>query len=69
MIGGVCQGRLSLKLCSMVGYSFILCECVCVVSVIVKHPVLPPSVVDGRSTNPLYYYYLEVKVGAMFVNA
>ena len=77
MIGGVCQGRLSSKLCSMVGYSFILCECVCVcvcvcvsvVSDIVKCPVLPPCVVDGRSTNPLYYYYLEVKVGAMFVNA
>ena len=24
----------------------------CVVSVIVKHPVLPPSVVDRRSRNP-----------------
>ena len=34
-----------------------VCVCVCVVSVIVKHPVLPPSVVDGRSRNPLYYYY------------
>ena len=31
--------------------------CVCVVSVIVKRPVLPPCVVDGRSRNPLYYYY------------
>ena len=29
--------------------------CVCVVSVIVKRPVLPPSVVDGRSRNPLYH--------------
>ena len=29
----------------------------CVVSVIVKRPVLPPSVVDGRSRNSLYYYY------------
>ena len=28
--------------------------CVCVVSVIVKRAVLPPSVVDGRSRNPLY---------------
>ena len=28
-----------------------------VISVIVKHPVLPPCAVDGRSTNPLYYYY------------
>ena len=34
-----------------------VCVCVCVVSVIVKRPVLPPSVVDGRSWNPLYYYY------------
>ena len=33
--------------------------CVCVVSVIVKRPVLPPSVVDGRSRNPLYYYYIQ----------
>ena len=31
--------------------------CVCVVSVIGKRPVLPPSVVDGRSRNSLYYYY------------
>ena len=46
-----------------------VCVCVSVVSDIVKCPVLPPCVVDGRSTNPLYYYYLEVKVGAMFVNA
>ena len=30
--------------------------CVCVVSEIVKRPVLPPCVVDGRSRNPLYYY-------------
>ena len=34
--------------------------CVCVVSVIVKRPVLPPSVVDGRSRNPLYYYYYYI---------
>ena len=34
------------------------CVCVCVVSVIVKRPVLPPCVVDGRSRNPLYYYYI-----------
>ena len=32
---------------------------VCVVSVIVKRPVLPPSVLDGRSQNPLYYYYVN----------
>ena len=31
--------------------------CVCVVSVIVKRPVLPPCVVDGRSRNLHYYYY------------
>ena len=30
---------------------------VCVVSVIVKRPVLPPSAVDGCYRNPLYYYY------------
>ena len=36
--------------------------CVCVVSVIVKRPVLPPSVVDGRSRNPLYYYYKKCYV-------
>ena len=36
--------------------------CVCVVSVIVKLPVLPPIVVDGRSRNPLYYYYFSVLI-------
>ena len=40
-----------------------VCVCVCVVSVIVKRPVLPPSVVDGRSRNPLYYYYYYVISG------
>ena len=34
-----------------------VCVCVCVVSVIVKRPVLTPSLVDRRSRNPLYYYY------------
>ena len=34
-----------------------VCARVCVVSVIVKRPVLPLCVVDGRSRNPLYYYY------------
>ena len=29
----------------------------CVVSVIVKHPALPPCAVDVCSRNPLYYYY------------
>ena len=32
---------------------------VCVVSVIVKRPELLPCVVDGRSRNPLYYYYKD----------
>ena len=40
-----------------------VCVCLCVVSVIVKRPVLPPSVVDGRSRNPLFYYYcITIKV-------
>ena len=39
-----------------------VCVCVCVVSVIVKRPVLPPSVVDGRSRNPLYYYYYWCRI-------
>ena len=34
-----------------------VCVHECVVNVIVKRPVLPPSVVDGHSRNPLYYYY------------
>ena len=34
-----------------------VCVRACVVSVIVKRPVLPPSVVDGCPRNPLYYYY------------
>ena len=40
-----------------------VCVCVCarVVSVIVKRPVLPPSVVDRRSRNPLYYYYPKLE--------
>ena len=33
-----------------------VCVRACVVSVIVKCPVLPPCVLDGRSRNPLYYY-------------
>ena len=39
--------------------SLIMCVyvCVCVVSVIIKHPVLPPCAVDGHSRNPLFYYY------------
>ena len=40
-----------------------VCVCVVVVVVIVivvvvKRPALPPCVVDGRSRNPLYYYYV-----------
>ena len=34
-----------------------VCVSVCVVSIIVKHPPLPPCAIDGRSRNPLYYYY------------
>ena len=37
------------------------CVCVCVVSVIVKCPVLPPYVVDGLFRNPLYYTWNPVK--------
>ena len=36
-----------------------VCMRACVVSVIVKHPVLPLCVVDGYSRNPLYYYYSQ----------
>ena len=32
-----------------------------VVSIIVKHPALPPCAVAGRSRNPLYYYYDKAK--------
>ena len=35
-----------------------VCVYVCVVSVTVKRPVLPPCVVNGRSRNPYYYYYV-----------
>ena len=41
--------------------------CVCVVSVIVKHPVLPPSVIDGHSRNPLYYYFLVLCTGQLII--
>ena len=43
----------------------ITCVCVCVVSVIVKRPVLPPCVVDGRSRNHLYYYYYYLIIVTM----
>ena len=33
------------------------CVCVCVCGVTVKRPALPPCAVDGRSRNPLYFYY------------
>ena len=39
-----------------------MCVRVSVVTVIVKHPVLPPCTVDGRSRNPLYYYRLRLFV-------
>ena len=45
--------------CACVRACMRACVCVCVISVIVKRPVLPPSVVDGRSRNPLYYYYIR----------
>ena len=51
----MCVCHLSVCVCQCV------CVCVCVVSVIVKRPVLPPSVVDGRSRNPLYYYYYYLR--------
>ena len=34
-----------------------VCVCVCVVSVIVKHPVLLPCAVNGRSRNPLLFLF------------
>ena len=43
-----------------------VCVCVCVVSVIVKHPVLPPCVVDGRSRNPLLLLLLLTHIYALF---
>ena len=49
--------RVCVCVCVCVFACVCVCVCVCVVSVIVKRPVLPPSVVDGRSRNPLYYYY------------
>ena len=44
-----------------------VCVCVCVVSVIVKRPVLPPCVVDGRSRNPLYLILLLSKVAGEII--
>ena len=38
----------------------LVCVCVCVINVIVKRPVLPACAVNGRSRNPLYYYYYAV---------
>ena len=44
--------------------------CVCVISVIVKRPVLPPCAVNGRSRNPLYhYYYYYAVLTAHLLNA
>ena len=34
--------------------------CMCVVSVIIKRPVLTPCAVDGCSRNPLYHYYIPM---------
>ena len=39
----------------------------CVVSVIVKGPVLPLCVVDGRSRNPLYYYYYNTNMNKQII--
>ena len=36
------------------------------VSVIVKHPVFPPCVVDGHTRNALYYYCYSVGVLLFF---
>ena len=41
--------------------------CVCVVSVTVKCPVLPPCAADGHSRNPLYYYYLPLPLPTLYV--
>ena len=52
--------RARVCVCVCVFSSFVcVCVClsVCVVSVIVNRPVLPPCPVDRRSRNPLYYYY------------
>ena len=52
---------LMVMLSSVENHVFKCCQeltvCVRLVSVIVKCPLLPPRVVDGRSRNPLYYYY------------
>ena len=39
-----------------------VCVCVPVVSVVVKHPVLPPCAVDGQSRYPIYYYYYDLSL-------
>ena len=52
-----------IQLCFTIGVNVCVCVCVCVyvrmsvVSFTVKHSVLPPCGVDGRSRNPFYYYY------------
>ena len=45
--------RVRVRVCVSVSVS------VSVVSVIVKRPVLLPSVLDGHSRNPLFYYYVQ----------
>ena len=37
------------RVCVRVRACVCVCVCVCVASIIVKRPVLPPGVVDGRS--------------------
>ena len=50
-----------MSVCARARVCVCVCVCVCVracvVSATVKRPVLPPSVVDGRSRNPLYSSY------------
>ena len=57
----VCE-RARLRACVRTYVCVCVCVCVCVVSVIVKRPVLPPSVVDGRSRNPLYYIIINAGI-------
>ena len=58
MVRGTVCARARARVCV-----WCLCVSVSVVSDIVKRPVLPPCVVDGRSRNPVYYYYLYYNDG------
>ena len=50
---------LLLQLCLPTVQRVCMCVCVCarVVRIIVKHPLLPPCVVDEHHRNPPCYYY------------